>query len=454
MHNFDHDHEGADCIYCKNHLPFKLPDHLKDSVKNGNAVIFAGAGVSTESPTVTKYPLYKKIAAELGSQDSNVDFPILMENYSNRPDGRLNLIKTIVDHIEHIRFMPELYRSATRFHKELSTIGDITTIVTTNWDNFFETECHATPFVFPNDTVFWDAADRKVLKIHGTYNNYSSIVATQSDYDRCRNQLKESLIGGKLKELLATKTILFVGYSMRDYDFLEICHFVRDQVNGLGRQSYIITLDDSEESLAHYANFDLVPLVTDGTYFLSCLKKALEDDANYMPDRVYEGVIPLLREAKDAHSELFSNLNIFDNPEIVHCASYQDGLIHGLEKISSCLGTGKYSSACYVSSIVKGYENLRKQYRKSRNYYDMAYVTGYQAAFLYLLLVRESDDIIPPLFYAVGDEACIYSIEDYLELLPEIPDWHRTAHKEALRIVSDFPREGNENLVIHHVCQL
>jgi hypothetical protein len=240
------------CDCCKHHRDFELPEHLLAEFQAGKVAVLAGAGVSIESRPVLRQSLAETVAATLGCDVASLPFPDLMEKFSKRPNGRFELIKLIKDRFDYIYSHPELHDLATRFHSELATIFQIDTIVTTNWDTNFEDECGATPFVHSEDVAFWDVAERKVLKIHGTIQNYGSIVATRSDYDRAEGLLSRNMIGSLLKLLSATKTVVYFGYSLRDDDFVSLLLFVRTEMKDLTRISYIVTLDDDEQSLQRY----------------------------------------------------------------------------------------------------------------------------------------------------------------------------------------------------------
>jgi hypothetical protein len=54
-------HDKSNCEHCRNRQEFELPDHLLDQVLKRDAVIFAGAGVSTESRMVFPWTLYDEI---------------------------------------------------------------------------------------------------------------------------------------------------------------------------------------------------------------------------------------------------------------------------------------------------------------------------------------------------------------------------------------------------------
>src|SRR5580698_7049964 len=107
------------------------------------------------------------------------------------------------------------------FSDSLAEISYFNRFVTTNWDPFIERSLDVLgPIVEDRDLAFWDDRKKQVLKIHGCITRPYSIVATQTDYDTCMSQ--NPLIFNKLKDVMATKTFIFVGYSMRDADFREV----------------------------------------------------------------------------------------------------------------------------------------------------------------------------------------------------------------------------------------
>lgn len=435
-------------------MPFVLPEHLYEEFAKANVVIFAGAGVSSESELVLKNTLYDSIAGELQETDTNLAFPDLMEKYAKRPNGRLDLLKKIDQRLNTVRSFPELYGQATRFHRELSTLFSVTTIVTTNWDNFFEVQCHAKPFVYPSDVAFWDAAPRRVLKIHGTESNYGSIVATRTDYEKCLSDLSKNLIGGKLKDILATRTVVYIGYSLKDDDFLQISAFVRDQMQGLQHQAYVVTLDNKEKSLERFSDLGLIPIVTDGAHFIGKVKERLGSHPCHIGDDMYDQIRELLTKVSASHDQLYKHLNMFDNPEIIYCGVYQDGLIHGLERILRRRGSGEYSHRHNVIGTIQAYEPIRKKYIRRRNYFDSSYVVGYQSALFSILDFSDGEDASSPLFYAVGSPRLLWDWEQYSDALPEIPGWHKTSFGKAERLVRKYLPFREEGIILHHSCEL
>ena len=78
-----------------------------------------------------------------------------------------------------------------------------------------------------------DERSRFVLKIHGSIDNLSSVIATSEDYEKCYKQLQNGIIGATLKNILATKTVVFIGFSFGDEDFAQIMEYLRNEMGEL-----------------------------------------------------------------------------------------------------------------------------------------------------------------------------------------------------------------------------
>ena len=152
-------------------------------------------------------------------------------------------MQAIKQHLDYGDLFDEVRNASTRFHRELATIPFVDEIYTTNWDDYFETECYATPYVSADDFAFWNLPGRKVFKLHGSIRNVGSLIVTADDYDRCYKSLRDGLIGSTLKLALATKTIVFLGYSMADPDFLRLWKIIQNELGDLVPAAYWVTLN-------------------------------------------------------------------------------------------------------------------------------------------------------------------------------------------------------------------
>jgi NAD-dependent SIR2 family protein deacetylase len=389
----------VECSICKNSHPFSLPNEIIEAVKHEKLVIFAGAGISTENRNVFRWSLYEDILDDIGIEKSqNISFSNLMSEFCKQND-RSKLLQTMKNRFDYINSFPELRRTATDFHHELSTIYQVNEIITTNWDDYFEKECGAIPIVSPEDFAFWDHPGRKVFKIHGSINNYGSIVATEEDYKKCYRRLRSGLIGSSLKMVLATKVVLFLGYSFGDEDFNKIYNLLRKEMNGVLPPAYIITLDSHAKE--KFSKMNITPIITDATYFISIIKKHLIKEEILLDDERYDGLYKALFLINSAHDKLYKYFNYKKHPEIIYTACYQDGLIHAFERNIAKKNTGYYSNPINIFNALQSYEKIRKDKVHKRKYLDVAYTDGYIAG-LYYILADNKERKNLPLFYVFG----------------------------------------------------
>lgn len=96
------------CQHCKLKRPFELPSEIVEACNRGELVIFAGAGVSTESKGVFRGKFYEAIKDELGINDSNISFSKLMSLYCSSK-SRKDLLLVIKQRIDYVKAFPELY---------------------------------------------------------------------------------------------------------------------------------------------------------------------------------------------------------------------------------------------------------------------------------------------------------------------------------------------------------
>jgi hypothetical protein len=315
------------------------------------------------------------------------------------------------------------------------------TIITTNWDKYFEECCAAKPFVYDLDMRFWHLPRRRVLKIHGTIDDYSSVVATRTDYTECLAKLKESLVGAKLKECLSSKTCIFVGYSLKDDDFRDIFAFVHAALGKFSKRHYIVTpfLQASELPTG------VVPIVTDGTFFLRVIKSHMCQESCYFPDDIYDELLEELVLLQSDHDHLWEQYGKRRLPQMIASAFYQDGLQHGYEIMLDGRTSGRFSCIHEVDAVCRGYENKIKEYRKQRKYDDVAYFRGYQNAFLGLALSKTEGAFTPaPRYYFEGYGEMTRSA--FSRHLRKFPGLHRAAYKRFQKISKSI----SEGLVLHH----
>jgi hypothetical protein len=165
-------------------------------------------------------------------------------------EGREEAIRAYGKTIEEtIAASPEAL-APLRLHY-LAAMPYIEDSITTNWDTYFEEKCAATPFVTGNDIALWKTTGRRVLTIHGSMANLGSITATETDYKRSLKSLRKSVLGGLLTELSATRILVFVGYSLKDWNFRRLYRALLKDMGQYSKQSYLVSPFDSDEGMLH-----------------------------------------------------------------------------------------------------------------------------------------------------------------------------------------------------------
>lgn len=377
------------CVVCGNDFDFIFPASLVEAALKGRLVIFAGAGVSTEENNVFPYTFYDEIKAKISSLPEFDDFPSVMSAYE-REFGRQKLVEVAIRRLRAAETFPAIKSSATHFHRELATISPIREIITTNWDLFFENECGAHPIVVDGDYAFYNIPGRKVYKIHGSIGNISTLVATKEDYDETEERLRISAVGGTLRHLLATKIIVFVGYSLRDADFRNVYEPLMASMGKLKPVSFFVGPFDSPEAGA----LGLRHLKTSGTNFLRSLKAHLVESEDLLDDRVIERARRAHPIVLDAYTQT-SEMNWRVHPELVFSLSYQEGLIDALNRIKSQWITGEYTDPRHINHTLDSYEHFLHTAVERGRFYDAAYIHGYLNGLMLLLLDDEAIDTLP-----------------------------------------------------------
>jgi len=432
------------CLNCGLDYDFVMPDELPMTAHCGNLVVFAGAGVSTEVPAVFPATFYEEVRERLRleglQEDEDPSFPDLMQRYQDR-HGRQALVRALKRRFNYVDSFLTLRWQARKFHRELATMPYLRDVVTTNWDTYFEAECLATPFVSGEDFAFHDMPGRRVYKIHGSMSNLSSIVLTESDYAARLDLLNTNVLGGALRQLLATKTVVFIGYSLRDWNFRRLYEALRGDMGQLAPRAYIVSPFESPVA----SELALGEIRTSGVKFLRQLKSLLVED-HFLPDEIYDEVGDLLDRALEA-KEVVSKYSHKQFPALVHCWSYQEGLIDACGRILSRRRSGEYSDKNHVHRMCGNYLRMEENALEEGRYFDAAYIDGYINGLFYIL-ARDEEGVQDktPLYSIYGSDSEMLTEEELKEALEHS---RRRAPKAraAARLIADTVPEG---MVLNH----
>lgn len=349
-----------------------LVDRLHSDIVEQSCVVFLGAGSTTERIRRGKgFYGHVKNLCQYPASEPEPSFPILMEHFCRELDGgnHNRLINEAIKYIESFCIPGEDRRSASLLTNVLASIPYITRFVTTNWDPFLERSLDVLiPMIEDRDLGFWNDSKRQVLKIHGCISRPYSLIATESDYGACTS--RNPLIFNKLRDLMATKTFIFTGYSLRDSDFQEIWQAITRSLGRFGRMAYSINPNATDENIEFWRNNGVQVIKTWDLQFFRCLLDRMERDG-LIPSR--ELLTHFKRERERILGIHFSTSQNSDGG--FASSMYQDGLLHVLEDIINQTALGTKRQDDFESDLIFSGRTLREA-READDAVDIAYWSG------------------------------------------------------------------------------
>jgi hypothetical protein len=213
-----------------------IRDYLK-LIINGEAAVFAGAGLSVGVGYVDWRGLLKDIATDIGLEiDKESDLISLAQFHVNEKGGRGKLNRKIIEEFTEETGLSDNHRILARL--------PIRTYWTTNYDSLLEdaleeiskrVDVKHTVEQLPDTTYKRDAV---VYKMHGDAKNPSRATITKDDYEKYHRK-NEGFIT-TLSSDLVSKTFLFIGFSFTDPNLDYVLSRVRLFLDGNTRPHYCI----------------------------------------------------------------------------------------------------------------------------------------------------------------------------------------------------------------------
>ena len=183
------------------------------AIREGNAAIFGGAGLSRPSGFVDWKGLLRPLASDIGLDvDKETDMLSVAQFYKNQRRTRAGINQKILDAFSVDAQINENIRIISRL--------PIFTYWTTNYDELLEKgirEANRNPDVkSESDQLSNMKRDRDaiVYKMHGDVNHPANAVLTKEDYELYEHH--RPLFRTALKGDLVSKVFLFIGFSFED----------------------------------------------------------------------------------------------------------------------------------------------------------------------------------------------------------------------------------------------
>ena len=233
----------------------EFPEPMCAALRNGQLVIFAGAGVSMGEPACL--PSFDDLAKSVAD---GTEFALESHEPIDRFLGRLKHHRVDV-HARAARVLSSKDSQPTALHRsslQLFRQNDQVRIVTTNFDELFEQAAKDvldfTPDVFRTPALPLGRSFNGIVHVHGALSHPEGMVLTDGDFGRA--YLTEGWARRFLVELFREFSVLFVGY---DHNDTVMNYLARALPEGGGNRRFAMTGGDRD--FQHWGVLGIKPII-------------------------------------------------------------------------------------------------------------------------------------------------------------------------------------------------
>ncbi len=215
---------------------------LLDAVRNRQAVLFAGAGISWKAIGFGASFIRDELGKQIQRDYSDYDYQIRSVEDVCDEYSALNGKTMLVDKLGSL-----IPKNLEPQDSHVAAVKTFRFIVTTNWDLLFESayrkigqNYHVLSQEF--DVPMFNYDQHNLLKIHGSADRPITLIATTEDYENYDNTHPGML--DKVAELIENNTVLFVGYGLRDEHVRRLLSGIRARRKQWTRKAFAIGFYD------------------------------------------------------------------------------------------------------------------------------------------------------------------------------------------------------------------
>jgi CheY-like chemotaxis protein len=234
-------------------------EDVAGQMAHGKGVVFVGAGASASAGAPTWSDLVEPLRKRLKPPTAETS-PQLIAQFFRNQAGDHELFSYLRQALGHLRPSP--------VHEAICGLP-LHAFVTTNYDNLLETAFRNTgrkvhAITDEHEIGLWNESDEaQLLKLHGDIDSSRSIVLTEQDYFRSMHE--RPAFRRKVVELFCHRTVLFVGFSMRDPNVANFYNLAVHELGGVKRTAYILTPETDRHLRRHWATLGLQSIHLPGT---------------------------------------------------------------------------------------------------------------------------------------------------------------------------------------------
>ncbi|GEO06138.1 hypothetical protein AAE02nite_38020 [Adhaeribacter aerolatus] len=219
-------------------------ENLFKLIRSEEVVLWAGAGLSLYAG----FPSGEKLGTILYNSLSDSEkkeirpdllLPDLAEAIYRIKGNNKNSIIRILSK-QFVDFIPE----STLYHDKLASIPHFKTIITTNYDKLIENAYgqRGQLLLASRHIPYIEKEKVSIFKVHGDLSEPDSIILTKTDFNNFfKNSSESEVYWTVIKEKLATKNVLFIGYNLEDPNVSVIFDRISEVLGTHRRECFFIS---------------------------------------------------------------------------------------------------------------------------------------------------------------------------------------------------------------------
>ena len=322
-------------------------ESLFEAISKGEVVLWVGAGLSLyaglPSGAGLREILYEGLTPlEKEEVGKNSDLSHLADEICTLKGNRNYIIQTLKN-----TFTRDFLSTET--HKIISQIPHFRNIITTNYDSLFESVYGSSKLnvIFSDDhTPYIDDKKVNLFKIHGDLSAPNSIIITESDYNNFFSKdTEQNTIWSVIKGIIATKSILFIGYGLEDTNVEVVFNKIREKIGENRKECYFVAPNISTTKSKKLIRAKIHPIFLTG-------EKLFEELIEYLKKNIKKNF-----ENKDISSDVYSEFigNFGLKSEIEVDSSIEKNIVKNLTGIE-----GKDTKIEMLFSVSDSFEGINK----------------------------------------------------------------------------------------------
>ena len=208
---------------------------IQNAIKNNKLVLFIGAGISVNSGAPSWKQLILEMAKDLGISKTNFS----QDEYLKIPQYYFNEYKE-TSYRKKIKKIFNVTLSSNPIHNLIFELNPAY-VITTNYDNLLEQVSPASYSVIrKNSEMPYLKTKKAIIKMHGDFVADNIVLKEDDDLNYSTNF---KLIETFIKSIIATHTVVFVGYSINDYNVNLIFQWVKEVLGKDHQPAYLLNVD-------------------------------------------------------------------------------------------------------------------------------------------------------------------------------------------------------------------